>query len=321
MNCETLIFFLCLCIASLIIVICCQRISYRSGIRKDLKKIRNTLKNITDHDTDESVMVFTDNTELMELAAQINRLLERHRKVKAKERRFEMASKKMLSNISHDIKTPMTVILGYLEIMRISGNASEEMMAKTEAKAKSVMALIDEFFTLAKTEAGDMDLSLTGTDLCEICRECILDFYELLSKADFQVDIDLPDHAVCIESNRDVLRRILFNLISNVIRYGSEGKYIGISLKTEDNFVTVGIIDKGQGIDKAFAETVFDRLFTMEDSRSRNIQGNGLGLTIARNLAQQLDGDILLESTPYVKTVFTLRLPYCPQKIYNERNL
>ena len=224
MNHETVIFFLGLCIAFLIILICYQRISYRSVIRKDLQKLHNTLKNITDHDTDESVMVFTDNAELMELAAQINRLLEHHRKVKAKERRFEMSSKKMLSNISNDIKTPMTVILGYLEIMRVSGSASEEMMAKTEAKAKSVMALIDEFFTLAKTEAGDMDLALAGTDLCEICRECILDFYELLSKAEFQVDIDLPEHAVRIESNRDALKRILFNLISNVIRYGSEGR-------------------------------------------------------------------------------------------------
>lgn len=321
MNHETVIFFLGLCIAFLIILICYQRISYHSVIRKDLQKLHNTLKNITDHDTDESVMVFTDNAELMELAAQINRLLEHHRKVKAKERRFEMSSKKMLSNISHDIKTPMTVILGYLEIMRVSGSASEEMMAKTEAKAKSVMALIDEFFTLAKTEAGDMDLALAGTDLCEICRECILDFYELLSKAEFQVDIDLPDHAVRIESNRDALKRILFNLISNVIRYGSEGRYIGISLKTGDNFVTVDIIDKGRGIDKAFAETVFERLFTMEDSRNRNIQGNGLGLTIARNLALQLGGDILLESTPYVKTVFTLRLPYRPRITYDERNL
>lgn len=97
-----------------------------------------------------------------------------------------------------------------------------------------------------------------------------------------------------------------------MIRYGAAGKYIGLFLRTEEGCVSVDIIDKGQGIDKAFAETVFDRLFTMEDSGNRSIQGNGLGLTIARNLARQLGGDILLESTPYVRTVFTLRLPFCP---------
>lgn len=312
MSHETLVFLLILCIALLAAVICYQRIAFHTGIQRQLKQIHETLKRIADTDSDESVMIFTDNRELMELAAQINRLLEHSRKEKAGRRRFETASRKMLSNISHDIKTPMTVILGYLEIMRTSGGASPEMLAKAEEKAKSVMDLIDQFFTLAKSEAGDMDLPLSETDLCEICRACILDFYELLTKADFQVDINLPNHAVRIESNKDALRRILFNLISNVIRYGAAGKYIGLSLRAEESCVSVDIIDKGQGIDKAFAETVFDRLFTMEDSRNRSIQGNGLGLTIARNLARQLGGDILLESTPYVKTVFTLRLPLFP---------
>ena len=70
----------------------------------------------------------------------------------------------------------------------------------------------------------------------------------------------------------------------------------------------VDVTDKGKGIDKAFADSIFDRLFTMEDSRNRNIQGNGLGLTIARNLALRLGGTITLESIPYIKTTFTVRL-------------
>ena len=70
----------------------------------------------------------------------------------------------------------------------------------------------------------------------------------------------------------------------------------------------VDVMDKGKGIDKAFADSIFDRLFTMEDSRNRNIQGNGLGLTIAKNLALRLGGTITLESVPHVKTTFTVRL-------------
>lgn len=80
------------------------------------------------------------------------------------------------------------------------------------------------------------------------------------------------------------------------------------------------MIDKGKGIDKNFATSVFDRLFTMEDSRNRNIQGNGLGLTISKNLALQLGGDIILDSTPNVKTVFSVKLKKCLIK-YCERNL
>ncbi|MFR5646533.1 MAG: sensor histidine kinase [Bilophila wadsworthia] len=97
-------------------------------------------------------------------------------KTKADYRRSEIASKKMLSNISHDIKTPMTVILGYLEIMQLSETPSKEMLKKVERKAQSVMELINQFFTLSKIESGDMEIELSRIDICEICRESILDF-------------------------------------------------------------------------------------------------------------------------------------------------
>lgn len=170
------------------------------------------------------------------------------------------------------------------------------------------MELINQFFTLAKIEAGDMDLKLSRVDLCEICRESILDFYEILTNAEFQVEIGLPEQAVWIQGDPEALQRILFNLVSNAVRYGSEGKYLGVFLRTDEKNAYVDIMDQGQGIEKCYAEHVFDRLFTMEDSRSRSIQGNGLGLTIARNLAQQMGGDIALDSTPHVKTTFTVRM-------------
>lgn len=307
MSEQTIIFFLLICIALLIGVILYQQFAFRSGIQTKLRKISGKLKEITDTDSDERVMVFTENKELMELAAQINRLLENHMKVKADYRRAEIASKKMLSNISHDIKTPMTVILGYLEIMRINGKSTDELLGKIEQKAENVMELINQFFTLAKLESGDMAMELSKIDICEICRESILDFYEILTSNDFQVDIDVPELFIYIQGNKDAVQRILFNLVSNVVRYGADGKYLGVFLRADEKSVYIDVTDKGKGIDKQFANSVFDRLFTLEDSRNRNIQGNGLGLTIAKNLALQLGGDITLESTPYEKTTFTVR--------------
>ena len=306
MSEQTIIFFLLICIALLIGVILYQQFAFRSGIQTKLRKISGKLKEITDTDSDERVMVFTENKELMELAAQINRLLENHLKVKADYRRAEIASKKMLSNISHDIKTPMTVILGYLEIMRINGKSTDELLGKIEQKAENVMELINQFFTLAKLESGDMAMELSKIDICEICRESILDFYEILTSNDFQVDIDVPELFIYIQGNKDAVQRILFNLVSNVVRYGADGKYLGVFLRADEKSVYIDVTDKGKGIDKQFANSVFDRLFTLEDSRNRNIQGNGLGLTIAKNLALQLGGDITLESTPYEKTTFTV---------------
>ena len=308
MSDATIIFFLSLCIVLLICVIVYQQFVFHTGIQAKLHKISGKLKEISDTDSDERIMVFTGNKELMELAAQINRLLENHLKTKADYRRSEIASKKMLSNISHDIKTPMTVILGYLEIMRINGTGPDEMLRKTEQKAKNVIELINQFFTLAKLESGDMALELSGIDVCEVCRESILDFYEILTNNEFQVDIDMPENSIYVQGNEEALQRILFNLISNVIRYGADGKYLGLCLRTDEKAVYIDVNDKGKGVDKFFAERVFDRLLTMEYSRTRNIQGNGLGLAIAKSLALQLGGNITLVSTPYVKTTFTVKL-------------
>lgn len=308
MSDATIIFFLSACIAVLICIVLYQQFAFRTGTQIKLKKISQKLEEIQDTDSDENVMVFTDNKVLMDLAAQINRLLENQRKVKVDYRRSEISSKKMLSNISHDIKTPMTVILGYLEIMRLNSSGENEMLLKVEQKAQRVMELINQFFTLAKLEAGDTEITISKIDVCEACRENVLDFYELLTQKEFQVDVDIPEEAVFVRGNKDALQRILFNLISYVVRYGSDGKYMGMFLRSDEKYIYIDVVDKGKGIERAFAQNVFERLFTMEDSRNREIQGNGLGLTIAQNLAHQLGGEITLESEPNVKTTFTVKL-------------
>ena len=308
MSDATIIFFLSACIVVLICIVLYQQLAFRTGTQIKLKKISQKLEEIQDTDSDENVMVFTDNKVLMDLVAQINRLLENQRKVKVDYRRSEISSKKMLSNISHDIKTPMTVILGYLEIMRLNSSGENEMLLKVEQKAQRVMELINQFFTLAKLEAGDTEIEISKIDVCEACRENVLDFYELLTQKEFQVQVDIPEEAVFVRGNKDALQRILFNLISNVVRYGSDGKYIGMFLRSDEKYIYIDVVDKGKGIERGFAQNVFERLFTMEDSRNREIQGNGLGLTIAQNLAHQLGGKITLESEPNVKTTFTVKL-------------
>ena len=308
MSKATIIFLLTICIAFLVCIIVYQQFAFHAGTKAKIHEISSKLKEILDADSDEKVAVFTDNKALIELATQINRMLEDRQKVKVEYRRSEMALKKMLSNISHDIKTPMTVILGYLEIMRLSGTQNNEMLQKVESTAHRVMGLITQFFTLAKLEAGDTDIPLERLNVNEACRENILDFYELLSQKNFQVEIDIPDQVLYASANKDALQRIMFNLISNAIRYGSDGKYLGVFLRTDQVRIYIDIVDKGRGIEKEFAESVFDRLFTMEDSRNSSMQGNGLGLTIAKNLALQLGGNITLESQPYQKTVFTITL-------------
>ena len=304
---NTISFFLTIIIIILILIIIYQKVIYKKGIQSQIKQINQQLSEIQDTNSDQKVMVFTDHQCLMDLCREINQLLLDYQKLKVDYKREEISSKKMLSNISHDIKTPLTVICGYLEIMRLQ-DTNNEMIEKVEAKANEVMTLINEFFTLAKLEAGDAPIEMTKLNINEICKENILSFYDLLLQNDFNVELAIPDTPIDVLGDKKAIDRILSNLISNAIRYGNDGHYLKMAIHDDGNDVYIDIIDKGKGIEKEFAAHVFDRLFTMEDSRNREIQGNGLGLTIAKKLATQLGGDILLESQPNIKTVFTLKL-------------
>lgn len=307
MSDKTIIFLLAIIILLLFLIVLYQRFIFNRGIQAKIKRINQKLEEISETGSDEKVMVFTDNPVLMELGGQINRLLIERQKIKADFKREEISSKKMLSNISHDIKTPLTVILGYLEIMRLN-NSDDEMIKKVETKAKQVMNLINQFFTLAKLESGDANINLCKININEVCRENVLEFYDILLQKEFKVDLYIPETSMFVQGDKDALQRILYNLLSNVIRYGADGKYLGVFLRQDKNSVYIDVVDKGKGIEQEFLSNVFDRLYTMEDSRNREIQGNGLGLTIAQNLAKSLGGDIFLSSIPNVKTTFTVKL-------------
>ena len=307
MSDETIIFFLAVASCLLFLVVLYQRFVFGKGIQAKIRRINKKLEEILETGSDEKVMVFTDNPVLMELGGQINRLLIDRQKIRADFKREEISSKKMLANISHDIKTPLTVILGYLEIMRLN-HEDHEMLKKVQTKANQVMDLINQFFTLAKLESGDTNINLGKVNINEICRENVLEFYDILLQKDFDVDLFIPETAIFVQGEKEALQRILYNLLSNVIRYGSDGKYLGVFLRQDKGNVYIDVVDKGKGIEQEFASNVFDRLYTMEDSRNREIQGNGLGLTIAKNLAKQLEGDIFLNSIPNVNTTFTVRL-------------
>lgn len=307
MHDNTIIFLLTIIILVLFLIVLYQRFIFKRGIQAEIKRIDHKLEEISETDSDEKIMIFTDDPVLMGLGGQINRLLLERQKIKAAFKRKEISSKKMLANISHDIKTPLTVISGYLEILRLN-DPDDEMLKKVEAKTKQVMDLIDQFFTLAKIESGDTDINLCKININEVCRENVLEFYDILMQKEFEVDLYIPETPIFVQGDKDALQRILYNLLSNVIRYGIDGKYLGVILRQDKNSVYIDVVDKGKGIGQEFISNVFDRAYTMEDSRNKEIQGNGLGLTIAKNLAERLGGDISLSSTPNVQTTFTVRL-------------
>ncbi|MEI4800037.1 HAMP domain-containing histidine kinase [Bacillus sp. FJAT-51639] len=287
---------------------------YRTGKNRsaNLRYTYEKLQMILEKQTSENLLVVTDDKELKSLLVAINYLLDEKKKTIAKHSKLEISMRKMLSNISHDLKTPLTVILGYVEILNVDETISEKdqkiLLEKIHTKTLEVLDLIHKFFDLAKLESGDKDIVMTRVYMNEICQEHMLSFYDLLTTQGFDVHIDIPETPIYAHGNTEVIGRIMNNLISNAIAYGGDGKTLGITLRSDDQFVYVDIWDKGKGISESHIDKVFERMYTLEDSRNRLYQGSGLGLTITKRLVEALGGEIHLSSTPYEKTVFTVML-------------
>lgn len=279
---------------------------------KNLKYIKDKLNSIIINRTDEKVMVIDADKQIRELLIEINNLIEFSQKALADYKEKEISMRKMLSNISHDLKTPLTVVLGYIETIKLEPDLKSEekeiLLSRAHDKALEIVKLINKFFDLSKLESGDKDISITRINISEVCRKNILNYYETLAYNEIEVHIDIPELNIYAMGNEEALDRILNNLISNAIKYGSDGKVIGLNLHYDEKFVYVDVWDKGKGIDEKDKNKVFERLYTLEDSRNKYYEGSGLGLTITKRLIEKLGGEISLESKPYEKTTFTFKL-------------
>ena len=177
-----------------------------------------------------------------------------------------------------------------------------------EAKAEEVLALSEAFFTLSKLEAGDTKLPCAAVDLSELCRAAALEYYDFLTQQRFEVEIHVPEETCSVWGHEESIRRILSNLISNAVRYGAAGRYLGIALEQQEDGACVRVQDRGRGIAPEALSHIFDRLYTPEDSRSRALGGSGLGLAIAKGLAEGMGGTLWAESTVGKGTTFVLKL-------------
>lgn len=253
----------------------------------------------------------TDWKPLQELLIQINRMQDYQTSLRKDHIRKEDAIRKMISNISHDLKTPLTVILGYMEIIQIKGQEMpaeerEILLDKVYKKTKDMIAFINTFFDLAKLESGDEQVPLSAVDLAEVCRRNALHFYDLMQMKGLKAEFIIPDTPVLVMGNESALDRVLQNLLHNAIQHGALGKVVGLELQASESQIQLDIWDQGKGIKEKDQNRIFERLFTLEESRNKAFQGSGLGLTITKRLVEAMGGLIQLTSEPFKKTTFTI---------------
>ncbi|WP_272039952.1 sensor histidine kinase [Paenibacillus sp. JJ-100] len=298
------------------VLLACAVIGLGLKLRKrsaHLTYIHEKVSNILEQDTFERLLVFDSDVEVSRLLNDMNRLLEHAHLVKADYINQEKEMRNMLSNISHDLKTPLTVVLGYSETLLQSASLTDAerrvMMEKIQDKAQEVQRLIHSFFDLARLESGDRELELTRVNISELSRVKMLSFYELLTKLGLQVELEIPEKDVYVRANEEALDRVLDNLITNAMKYGADGKVLGISiLHRKGEPVTIQVWDRGKGIPEKEHSRVFERMYTLEDSRNRMYQGSGLGLTITKRLVERMGGRIDVHSVPHQRTVFSFSL-------------
>lgn len=300
----------------LIILICIAIIVYQIKAKKEQNAViyymRKKMHSIINEQTNEKILVSTADQELRQLLNEMNTLLDHNQKILATHRKMEGSMKKMIANISHDLKTPLTVVLGYIEILQLESTKSDSerqrLLSLLHSKTREVLHIIHTFFDLAKIEAGDTSYPLTKINVSEICRQKVLSFYDMLTTIGLDVDINIPETANFALGNEEALQRVIDNLLSNAIAYGADGKLIGLVVREDDTYIHIDIWDRGKGIDEYEIDRVFERLYTLEDSRNKSFQGSGLGLTITKRLVEMMDGAIHLSSIPYGKTCFTVTL-------------
>lgn len=288
------------------------QLQLKRGRSYQLTDISERLSRILDQSSSEKVLIMTDDEELKALLLQLNRLLDDNQSTTAQFRKTERSMKKMLANFSHDLKTPLTVVLGYIEMLRSSREVSpqerERLLQLIHDKTLEMIKLMNGFFDLARLEAGDKDIPLSRVHVNELCKKSILSFYDLAQANGLEADIQIPENPIYALGNEEALERVLGNLLSNAIQYGSDGRRIELAVVCEDKHVAIEVSDCGKGISAHNQALVFERMFTLEESRNRAFQGSGLGLTITKRLVEEMGGEISLTSVPFEKTTFTVTL-------------
>jgi signal transduction histidine kinase len=233
-------------------------------------------------------------------------------------RQLRLARQKtdFVSNVSHELKTPLTSIRMFSELLaegRVKDPGKQRSyLGIITAETARLTRLINNVLDFARIERGEKKYTFQRCDLAEVVRETADTYRPNLEANGFQFECDLPSSAVLVNGDRDALAQVVVNLLSNAEKYSDSHKEIAVRLLQQDRplpYVEVKVLDRGLGVPAACAEKIFEQFYRAHDSLSSGIQGSGLGLTLARQIARAHGGDVVYEPREGGGSCFSLRLP------------
>jgi two-component system cell cycle sensor histidine kinase PleC len=217
--------------------------------------------------------------------------------------------------MSHELRTPLNAIIGFSEIMDaevfgpLSSPQYSEYIRDILGSARRLLHIIEDVLEISRAEAGEVVLSKREVELAELVAESLRPFREWCRSRRIKVVTDIPDDIV-IHVDPQKIRRVLSSLTSNAVKFSGDRSTIKIAARLDEfGLVTVSVKDRGIGMDPQAIERAFVPFAQLDDSLSRQFDGSGLGLSLARLLVQLHDGRIELDSAPGVGTTATITLP------------
>ena len=218
-----------------------------------------------------------------------------------------------LANVSHELRTPLNAILGYTHLLlegisgEISG-AQRDKLARLESNARHLLAVINDLLDIARIESGKMPVAADRVRMTELVAEVMAEIEPLIARTSLTVVCDVPSDAPEIATDRQKVKQILLNLLSNALKFTPQGS-VSLGVAHDAERIAVAVADTGIGISEAKQKTIFEAFQQADSSYARRAGGTGLGLSICRRLATLLDGDITLRSREGEGSTFTLLLP------------
>lgn len=293
----------------LLIILIWQQIQHKE-LEREINYITDRLASLSITSDNGFVLIPTDNDSIKKLGAVLNTLLQDFYTKKSEFEQSKQAMAQVLTNISHDIRTPLTVLKGNSEMLsNITNDPSmpenvHAMADKIDRKADDLISTINDYFTMSKIASGDLPIKLKKENVSRLCQDTILDYYDLLEQKQFEVDIQIPDTPIFAYTDNEALQRILKNLIDNAIRHGGDGKYLSLRLTTSNGNSIIEIEDHGNGMSPQQQKQIFARNYTT----ARKSSGSGLGLAISKRLAKQIGAELEVHSVQNEQTTFSIIL-------------
>lgn len=267
------------------------------------------------------------NDEFAIIAENLNKMMGEISELMDNEREVERSKNQLITNVAHDLRTPLTSIIGYMELLVNGNNIPEETRDKylkvAYNKSLRLQKLIEDLFGFTKLNYGKIAMNIAKVDIVKLMAQLLEEFYPNFMENSLEYSLESTDNQVMIEADGDLLARLFDNLINNAIKYGKDGKKVSVVIRKVDDIVHVAVINYGKVIPKEDIDKVFNKFYRVEQSRSVNTGGTGLGLAIAKNIAMMHGGDIVVQSDLY-GTIFdvTLSVNYNKEKyVYENRDL